>query len=148
MLRLQRQGCHNINLVTPTHYVPQIIAALALARAGGLNIPLLYNTSGYDRVETLRLLEGIVDIYLPDAKYADETEARRLSDYDDYVANNRAAMLEMARQVGIGLACDEEDIAYRGLIIRHLVLPERALTDGRRCWPGSRSTSASRCTSV
>jgi putative pyruvate formate lyase activating enzyme len=125
MLRLQRQGCHNINLVTPTHYVPQVLEALVLARAGGLNIPLLYNTSGYDRPETLRLLDGIVDIYLPDSKYADDVEARRLSDYVGYVAHNRAALLEMARQVGTGLACDEEGIAYRGMVIRHLVLPEQ-----------------------
>ncbi|MEN6479648.1 MAG: radical SAM protein [Anaerolineales bacterium] len=123
MLRLQRQGCHNINLVTPTHYVPQIIEALCVARQQGLHIPLLYNTSGYDLPETLALLEGIVDIYLPDSKYADDAVAQRLSGYVDYVTNNRTALLEMARQVGATLACDEDGLAYRGMIVRHLVLP-------------------------
>lgn len=123
MLRLQRQGCHNINLVTPTHYVPQIIEALCVARQQGLHIPLLYNTSGYDLPETLALLEGIVDIYLPDSKYADDAVAQRLSGYIDYVINNRAALLEMARQVGATLECDEDGLAYRGMIVRHLVLP-------------------------
>ena len=123
MLRLQRQGCHNINLVTPTHWVPQILEALLIARQGGLTLPLLYNTSGYDRPETLRLLEGIVDIYLPDSKYADDAAARRLSDYVRYVEHNRAALLEMARQVGAQLTVDDDGLAVRGLVIRHLVLP-------------------------
>jgi putative pyruvate formate lyase activating enzyme len=123
MLRLQRQGCHNINLVTPTHWVPQILEALLIARRGGLQLPLLYNTSGYDRPETLRLLEGIVDIYLPDSKYADDAAARRLSDYVRYVEHNRAALLEMARQVGAQLTVDDDGLAARGLVIRHLVLP-------------------------
>ena len=124
MLELQGRGCHNINCVTPTHYVPQILAAVQAAVPRGLRIPLLYNTSGYDAVETLKLLEGVFDIYLPDAKYADDAVARTLSDYRDYVGHNRAALLEMQRQVGAGLQVDEEGIAVRGMIIRHLVLPQ------------------------
>ncbi len=124
MLELQRLGCHNINLVTPTHYVPQILHAVLLAAAKGLTIPLVYNTSGYDRVETLRLLDGVVDIYLPDAKYADDEMARRLSDYRGYVDANRAALVEMRRQVGDGLELDDAGIARRGMLVRHLVLPE------------------------
>ncbi len=124
MLTLQRRGCHNINLVTPTHYVPQIIAAVAEAANQGLHIPIVYNTSGYERVETLRLLEGIVDIFLPDAKYADDGVARELSGFDGYVAHNRAALLEIKRQVGTELLVDPQGIAYRGMVVRHLVLPE------------------------
>ncbi len=125
MLELQRRGCHNINLVTPTHYVPQILAAVEASVPRGLHIPLLYNSSGYDTVETLRLLDGVIDIYLPDAKYADDAVARRLSDYRDYPAHNRAALIEMQRQVGAGLEMDEQGIAVRGMIIRHLVLPQQ-----------------------
>lgn len=124
MLELQRFGCHNVNLVTPTHYVPQILEAVAIAAGKGLRLPILYNTSGYDRVETLRLLEGVVDIYLPDSKYADDAVARHLSGYEGYVAANRAALLEMRRQVGEGLQLDEAGIARRGMVVRHLVLPE------------------------
>jgi putative pyruvate formate lyase activating enzyme len=124
MLTLQRRGCHNINCVTPTHYVPPILVALEIAAGLGLRIPLLYNTSGYDQVSTLRLLEGVVDIYLPDAKYADEAVATRLSDFRGYVRHNRAALLEMARQVGARLEIDADGIATRGMIVRHLVLPE------------------------
>jgi putative pyruvate formate lyase activating enzyme len=123
MLELQELGCHNINLVTPTHYVPHILIALESAAAHGLHIPVLYNTSGYDLVETIRMLEGVVDIYLPDSKYADDTIAGRLSGYREYVANNRAILQEMYRQVGEELVLDDEGIARRGLIIRHLVLP-------------------------
>ncbi|MCE5257465.1 MAG: radical SAM protein [Chloroflexi bacterium] len=123
MLELQRQGCHNINLVTPTHYVPQILAAVESAATHGLHIPLVYNTSGYDQVDTLRLLEGIVDIYLPDCKYADDAVAARLSGYRAYAAHNRPALLEMLRQVGTELLLDEQGLARRGMIIRHLVLP-------------------------
>jgi len=123
MLELQRAGCHNVNLVTPTHYVPQIIEAVSQAADRGLRIPLVYNTSGYDRVETLRLLDGVVDIYLPDAKYADDAVAERLSGFRGYVAANRAALLEMARQVGATLQVDEDGVAVRGMLIRHLVLP-------------------------
>ena len=124
MLELQDRGCHNINLVTPTHFVPQILAALELAIEEGLRLPLVYNTSGYERVETLQLLDGVVDIYLPDAKYADDETARRLSGFVRYVEANRAALREMFRQVGDELVLDGEGIARRGLIVRHLVLPE------------------------
>ncbi|MCD6519824.1 MAG: radical SAM protein [Anaerolineae bacterium] len=123
MLSLQKKGCHNINLVTPTHYVPQILAALEIAAAEGLHVPLLYNTSGYESLSTLALLEGVVDIYLPDAKYADEAVARRLSGFVNYVEHNRRALVEMYRQVGEQLLLDEEGIAVRGMIVRHLVLP-------------------------
>ncbi|MHB1355909.1 MAG: radical SAM protein [Anaerolineae bacterium] len=123
MLELQELGCHNINLVTPTHYVPHILAALESAAAHGLTIPVLYNSSGYDTVETIRLLDGIVDIYLPDSKYADDTVAGKISGFRDYVANNRAALQEMVRQVGEELVLDDKGIARHGLIIRHLVLP-------------------------
>lgn len=123
MMELQRRGCHNINLVTPSHYVPQILAAVDAAAERGLRIPILYNTSGYDAVETLRLLEGVVDIYLPDSKYADDAVARRLSGFVDYTRHNRAALLEMERQVGARLQVDDEGIATRGMVVRHLVLP-------------------------
>lgn len=124
MLSLQREGCHNVNLVTPTHYVPQILEALVLGVQKGLRIPLVYNTSGYETVDTLRLLDGVVDVYLPDAKYADEAVARELSGFDAYVRHNRAALREMQRQVGSTLMIDEAGVARRGLIVRHLVLPE------------------------
>lgn len=124
MLELQRKKAHNLNLVTPTHFMPQILAALPPAIEGGLHLPLVYNTSGYERVEVLRLLEGLVDIWLPDAKYADNATARRLSGFPDYVEHNRAALAEIVRQVGVDLVLDEEGIARRGLVIRHLVLPE------------------------
>ncbi len=123
MISLQQKGCHNINLVTPTHFVPQILTALEKAVEWGLHIPLVYNTSGYERVNTLKLLDGIVDIYLPDAKYADEDVAHELSDFDNYVENNRRALVEMQGQVGEELIMDEKGIARRGLVIRHLVLP-------------------------
>ncbi len=123
MVSLQDRGCHNINLVTPTHYVPQILAALDLAVSQGLSIPLVYNTSGYESLETLRLLDGIVDIYLPDSKYADDAVARWISGFEGYVAHNRLALLEMRRQVGEELLMDADGIAIRGMIVRHLVLP-------------------------
>ena len=123
MLDLQGQGCHNINLVSPTHVVPQILEALLPAAREGLRLPLVYNTGGYDSPETLRLLDGIVDIYMPDMKYADETLARKYSRITDYPGANRAAVKEMHRQVG-DLVLDEEGIAQRGLLIRHLLLPE------------------------
>ena len=123
MLELQRKGAHNINLVTPTHWTAAVLMALPHAVEGGLHIPLLYNTSGYERVSTLRLLDGVVDIWLPDAKYADEDTARWLSGLPDYVRHNRAALREMFRQVGDELLLDEEGIARRGMIVRHLVLP-------------------------
>jgi len=123
MLELQRKGAHNINFVTPTHWVAAILTALPHAIEGGLRLPLLYNASGFERVATLRLLEGVIDIWLPDAKYAEDEVARRLSGFPDYVEHNRAALLEMFRQVGADLALDDEGIARRGMIIRHLVLP-------------------------
>jgi putative pyruvate formate lyase activating enzyme len=123
MLELQRKGAHNINLVTPTHFMPHILAALPHAIRAGLRLPLVYNTSGYECVEALRLLEGVVDIWLPDAKYADAGVARRLSGFEDYVEHNRAALKEIYRQVGNELVLDEAGIARRGMIVRHMVLP-------------------------
>ena len=122
MMSLQKQGCHNINLVTPTHIVPQILAGLEIAVRDGLRIPLVYNSGGYDSVETLRLLDGIVDIYMPDAKYGNDEIASSLSHAQDYVAIMKAGIVEMHRQVG-DLVIDK-GIAVRGMIIRHLVLPE------------------------
>jgi putative pyruvate formate lyase activating enzyme len=122
MTWLQEQGCHNLNLVTPTHFVPQILKALGIARERGFDLPIVYNTSGYESLETLRLLDGIVDIYLPDMRYNDNAVALRYSIAPYYVEINRAAIQEMYRQVG-NLVTDEEGIAKRGLIIRHLVLP-------------------------
>lgn len=124
MLALQRRDCHNINFVTPTHFVPQILAAVDLAAAWGLRIPLVYNTSGYETVETLRLLEGVIDIWLPDAKYTDDAVARRVSGFPRYVEHNRAALREIFRQVGAGLVLDDAGVARRGMIVRHLVLPD------------------------
>ena len=123
MLELQRRGAHNINFVTPTHFAAQILAAVDVAAGWGLRIPLVYNTSGYERVETLRLLEGVIDIYLPDIKYTSDEVAKRLSGFGHYVEHNRAALREMFRQVGPSLQCDEQGIAQRGMIVRHLVLP-------------------------
>ncbi len=123
MLELQRKGAHNINLVTPTHFMPHILAALPTAIRGRLRVPLVYNTSGYECIEALRLLEGIVDLWLPDAKYADNSIARRLSGFGAYVEHNRAALCEIYRQAGDDLALDCNGIAVRGLIIRHMVLP-------------------------
>jgi len=122
MLSLEKRECHNINLVSPTHVVPQILEALELAIARGLSIPLVYNSGGYDSVETLRLLQGIVDIYMPDMKYADDEIARQYSGIENYPAVNRAAVKEMHRQVG-DLQIDEQGVATRGLLVRHLVLP-------------------------
>lgn len=124
MLELQRKGAHNINLVTPTHFMPQILAALPHAIRGGLRLPLVYNSSGYERVETLRLLQGVVDLWLPDSKYADDSIARRLSGFEDYVEHNRAALREVFCQVGDELVVDGDGLAVRGMIIRHLVLPQ------------------------
>ena len=123
MLELQRKGANNINLVTPTHFMPAILAALPIAIRGGLRLPLVYNTGGYERVEVLRLLEDVVEVWLPDAKYADDAIARRLSGFRDYVRHNRAALREIYRQVGADLLLDERGLARRGLIVRHMVLP-------------------------
>ena len=122
MLALQGAGCHNINLVTPTHVVPQILDALQVAVGVGLSVPLVYNCGGYESVETLKLLDGIVDIYMPDMKYSDEINGRRYSGVKDYPSVNRAALKEMHRQVG-DLVLDEGGVATRGLLVRHLVLP-------------------------
>jgi putative pyruvate formate lyase activating enzyme len=123
MLHLQDTGCHNINLVSPTHYVPQIVSALALAIEEGLSIPIVYNTGGYELVETIKILEGIIDIYMPDMRYGSDESARLYSDAADYVEKNRRALREMQRQVG-DLVLDAQGVAKRGLIIRLLVLPE------------------------
>ncbi|MGQ9617974.1 MAG: radical SAM protein [Candidatus Aminicenantia bacterium] len=122
MLSLQKRGCHNINFVTPTHQVPQILKSLEIAIQMGLNVPLVYNSSGYDSVETLRILEGIFDIYMPDLKYADKEPAKKFSSAEDYPEVVKMAIKEMHRQVG-DLVIDEDGIALRGLLVRHLVLP-------------------------
>jgi putative pyruvate formate lyase activating enzyme len=123
MLELQDLGCHNINFVTPTHYVPQILEALQVAIGLGLWIPLVYNSSGYDSVETLKLLDGIFDIYMPDFKFAGPDPAREYCRAPDYPEAARSAIKEMHRQVR-DLEVDEDGIARRGLLVRHLVLPE------------------------
>ncbi len=123
MLSLQARGCHNVNLVSPTHVVAPILAALFIAAEAGLRLPLVWNTGGYDSLETLRLLDGVVDIYMPDIKYADAEVAHRYSKVKDYPAVNQAAVKEMHRQVG-DLMLDENGIALRGLLVRHLVLPK------------------------
>ena len=130
MVKLQKLGAHNINFVTPTHFVSQIIKALELAVREGLKIPLVYNSGGYDSVETLKLLDGIVDIYMPDAKYSNSQSARTYSRAADYFEVNKKALLEMHRQVG-DLKMDREGIAKRGLLIRHLVMPEDIVGSGR-----------------
>ena len=123
MLSLQARGCHNINLVSPTHVVPQILAATLIAAQAGLAIPLVYNTGGYDSSAALELLLSVVDIYMPDMKYADAAVASTYSGVEDYPAINQAAVGEMHRQVG-DLDIDDEGVARRGLLVRHLVLPE------------------------
>jgi putative pyruvate formate lyase activating enzyme len=123
MLELQAQGCHNINFVTPEHVVPQIVEALPLAIEGGLRLPLVYNTSAYDSMESLELLDGLVDIYMPDFKYWDGEMARKYSKAPDYPEVARRTIKEMQRQVG-DLVIDAHGLAQRGLLIRHLVMPE------------------------
>ncbi len=122
MLHLQRMGCHNINFVSPTHVVPQILDALAYAIEDGLRVPLVYNTGGYDSVETLRLLDGIFDIYMPDFKFWDPEMAGKYLKAPDYPERARDAIREMHRQVG-DLIMDENDIAAKGVLLRHLVMP-------------------------
>ncbi|MBP8645036.1 MAG: radical SAM protein [Syntrophobacteraceae bacterium] len=122
MLDLQKKGAHNLNLVTGTQQIPWVIEALLHAVPRGLSIPLVYNSSGYECLEVIRLLEGIVDIYLPDIKYADPAAASFCSMREDYVRVNRRALLEMWKQVG-ELRCDSEGVAVRGMLVRHLVLP-------------------------
>lgn len=123
MLWLQEMGCHNINFVSPSHVVPQILAAVYLAGRNGLRIPLVYNTGGYDSMAMLRLLDGVIDIYMPDMKYADARVAHRYSKIPNYPEVNQRAVREMHRQVG-DLVLDSDRIAVRGLIVRHLVLPD------------------------
>jgi putative pyruvate formate lyase activating enzyme len=123
MLSLQEQGCHNINLVSPTHFLPQILNALKIAAAHGLTLPIVYNSNGYEKRSVLKILDGIIDIYLPDAKYGDDRWAKRLSKANHYTHYNRTTLIEMYRQVG-NLILNQEGIAQRGLIIRHLVLPD------------------------
>ena len=123
MLALQEQGCHNVNLVSPTHVVAPILAALLVAALAGLRLPLIWNTGGYDSLAALMLLDGVVDIYMPDMKYADENVAHKYSKARHYPVVNQAAVREMHRQVG-DLVVDEDGVALRGLLVRHLVLPE------------------------
>jgi putative pyruvate formate lyase activating enzyme len=122
MLKLQKMGCHNINFVTPTHFTPQIVKALKIAIENGLHVPLVYNCGGYESKRTIELLEGIVDIYMPDIKYSNAEIAGKYSNAPDYFAVCKAAVKEMHRQVG-DLTVDDRGIAVRGLLIRHLVLP-------------------------
>jgi putative pyruvate formate lyase activating enzyme len=122
MLDLQGRGCHNINLVTPSHVVAQILAAVLIAAGRGLRLPLVYNTGGYDSPEALALLDGVIDIYMPDMKYADSETARKHSRARGYAEVNQAAVKEMHRQVG-DLELDEDGIAVHGLLVGHLVLP-------------------------
>ncbi|GAB4372978.1 MAG: radical SAM protein [Calditrichia bacterium] len=123
MLALQRRGCHNINVVTPTHYSAHIVLALDVAAEKGLRLPLVYNTCGWERLEILKLLDGVVDIYLPDYKYADgKMAAKYSSEADTYPELTQAALLEMHRQVGVAKPA-EDGLMYRGLMIRHLVMP-------------------------
>ena len=124
MIELSQRGCHNINFVTPSHVVPQLLEALVFAIEGGLRIPLVYNSGGYDRVETLESLDGVFDIYMPDFKFWDNRWAKRYCQVPDYREVASAAVKEMQRQVG-ELIIDEEGIAERGLLVRHLVMPDR-----------------------
>lgn len=129
MLGLQKRGVHNINFVTPTHFLPQILAALWLAIPRGFRLPIVWNSSGYEKVDVLRFLDGVVDIYLPDMKYSSDDPAVRFSSAPSYREVNQLAIAEMLRQVG-HLELDDAGVAVRGLIIRHLVLPEGAAGSG------------------
>jgi putative pyruvate formate lyase activating enzyme len=122
MISLQESGCHNINLVTPTHQVAAIVRSFRIACDMGLRVPMVYNCGGYESVETLKLLEGVIDIYMPDFKYADDAHAARFSGAPDYPDKAKAAIREMHRQVG-DLVIDGMGVAKRGLLVRHLVLP-------------------------
>jgi putative pyruvate formate lyase activating enzyme len=123
MLKVQNLGCHNVNFVSPTVHVPQILAALPHAIEGGLHVPLVYNTGSYDSLDALRLLAGVVDIYMPDIKYVDDAVAGKYSFVKDYYSEAKAAVKEMHSQVG-DLVVADDGVAARGLIIRHLVLPD------------------------
>jgi putative pyruvate formate lyase activating enzyme len=137
MLELQDIGCHNLNLVTPSHVVAQILEALVIAAERGLELPLVYNTGGYDSPEALALLDGVIDIYMPDMKYGDSDLAHRYSHVREYAQANQRAVREMHRQVG-DLVLDERGLAVRGLLVRHLVLPEDiAGTDRVLSWIAS-----------
>lgn len=122
MLGLQRMGCHNINLVSPSHVVPQILESVFLASQKGLILPIVYNCGGYDSVKTLKLLDGVIDIYMPDMKYANEMIAKKYSRVPNYPLVNQTAVMEMYRQVG-DLVVDENGIAVKGLLVRHLIMP-------------------------
>jgi len=122
MLRLQDAGCHNINFVSPSHFVPQLVRAVLEAVPMGLRIPLVYNTGGYDSPEIIKELDGIIDIYLPDLRYASDKWAVKFSQAPGYVTHSRAAIKEMHRQVG-NLVLDDEGMAVKGLVVRHLILP-------------------------
>jgi putative pyruvate formate lyase activating enzyme len=124
MLELQSRGCHNVNLVSPSHVVPQLVLALARARAEGLAVPVVYNSGGYDALDSLRRLEGLVDVYMPDFKFWDDASGARYCGVPDYPQRARAALHEMHRQVG-DLVLDERGLAVRGLLVRHLVMPGR-----------------------
>lgn len=130
MLELQQMGCHNINLVSPTHVVPQILNAIYIASQNGLRLPIVYNTGGYDALGTIELLDGIIDIYLPDMKYTDDRYAKIYSNAQNYTFHNLTSVKEMYRQVG-RLKLNEEGIAERGLLIRHLILPNKISGTGR-----------------
>jgi putative pyruvate formate lyase activating enzyme len=130
MLELQGAGCHNINFVSPSHVVAQVLGGLAVAARQGLRLPLVFNTGGYDSPESLELLDGVIDIYMPDMKYGDSKTARQYSHVQNYVAVNRAAIKEMHRQVG-DLVLDDAGIARRGLLVRHLVLPGGLADSGK-----------------
>jgi len=123
MLSLQGKGCHNINLVSPSHIVPQIVEAIFIAAKKGLHIPIVYNTNGYDLTDTLKLLEGIVDIYMPDIKFSDNHTALKYLKVKNYYTIAKNAIKEMYRQVE-NLKTDDRNVAYKGLLIRHLVLPQ------------------------
>src|SRR5215470_18115946 len=122
-IELQNQGCHNINWVSPTHFAPQLAKSLLIAARRGLRLPIIYNTNSYDSVEALKLLDGIVDVYLPDLKYSEDEAGREYSKVTEYVRHSRAALKEMFRQVGDQLVFDDAGLLRRGLIIRLLVLP-------------------------
>jgi len=123
MLEMQNKGCHNIGLVSPTHFVPQIVKALYIAIERGLNLPLIYNTNAYDSIDVLQLLDGIVDIYLPDLKYGYDYDGYQYSKVKEYPKIARLAIKEMHRQLGSELVMDDGGLLKRGLLIRHLVLP-------------------------
>ena len=122
MMGLERQSCHNINFVTPTHYMPQILEAVFIAREKGLTIPLVYNCGGYESLEALAILDGVIDIYMPDMKYSDNEVSKKYSLASDYFEVSKKALKEMYRQVGDLRVC--EGIAQKGLLIRHLVMPD------------------------